>query len=131
LGNTAGFLEAQASMQIPPAVSFGKKSTRPMSLPESVIGNIINKWRTLLEPFESVFKDLHQRPELSCQEKRTAVVAANHLRSFGFLVQENIGGYGVVGVLRNGDGPTVVLRAEWMRCLFSRKRTYPTPVLYT
>lgn len=46
------------------------------------------------------------------QEKRTAGIAAKHIRSLGFLVRENVGGYGVVGVLRNGSGPTVKLRAE-------------------
>jgi hippurate hydrolase len=76
----------------------------------SVLGNIIDKFRPGLETFEGVYKDLHLHTELSCQEKRTAGIAANHLRSLGFVVQENIGDHGVVGVLKTGDGPTVALR---------------------
>lgn len=61
---------------------------------------------------ESLYKDLHAHPELSHQERRTAGVVAEELRRDGFAVQEGIGGTGVVGVLENGPGPTVLLRAD-------------------
>jgi amidohydrolase len=61
---------------------------------------------------EDVYRDLHQHPELSHQEHRTAGLAAERLRGSGFEVHEGVGGTGVVGVLRNGDGPTVLLRAD-------------------
>jgi hippurate hydrolase len=59
-----------------------------------------------------VYKDLHANPELSMQEQRTAGIAAAWLRQSGYEVTEKIGGTGVVGVLRNGDGATVLLRAD-------------------
>lgn len=61
---------------------------------------------------EAVYRDLHAHPELGFQEHRTAGIAADHLRSFGYDVTTGLGGTGVLGVLRNGDGPTVLLRAD-------------------
>ena len=59
-----------------------------------------------------LYRDLHQHPELGFQETRTAAVAARELRAAGFEVTEGVGGTGVVGVLRNGAGPTALLRAD-------------------
>ncbi|HWM07033.1 MAG TPA: M20/M25/M40 family metallo-hydrolase, partial [Actinophytocola sp.] len=59
-----------------------------------------------------LYRDLHQHPELGFAEIRTAAVAARELRAAGFEVTEGVGGTGVVGVLRNGDGPTALLRAD-------------------
>ena len=61
---------------------------------------------------EAFYKDLHQHPELSHHEHRTAQRVAGQLQECGFTVQTGIGGTGVVGVLSNGAGPTVLLRAE-------------------
>ncbi|OWL94897.1 amidohydrolase [Mycolicibacterium peregrinum] len=61
---------------------------------------------------EPLYRDLHQNPELSHQEKRTAGVVAERLRRSGLTVHEGIGGTGVVGVLGNGDGPRVLMRAD-------------------
>lgn len=58
------------------------------------------------------YKDLHASPELSFQEKETSAKMAQVLSGLGFQVQTQIGGYGVAGVLRNGDGPTVLVRAD-------------------
>ena len=66
----------------------------------------------LLPELATLYTDLHAHPELSTQETRTAEVAATHLRQAGFEVTTGIGGTGVVGLLRNGDGPTVMLRAD-------------------
>ncbi|MFD4639483.1 amidohydrolase [Lentzea sp. NPDC058436] len=60
----------------------------------------------------ALYRDLHQHPELSLQEFRTAGVLADALRPLGYEVTTGVGGTGVVGVLRNGDGPTVLLRAD-------------------
>ncbi len=67
---------------------------------------------TLLPELEAVYKDLHAHPELSMQETRTARIAANHLKSLGFEVTTEVGKTGVVGILRNGEGSTVMLRAD-------------------
>lgn len=61
---------------------------------------------------EDLYRDLHQHPELSHQEHRTAAAVADRLGLAGFAVTAGVGGTGVVGVLRNGDGPTVLLRAD-------------------
>ncbi|MGW4386630.1 amidohydrolase [Streptomyces sp. NPDC004685] len=67
----------------------------------------------LLPGLRELYRDLHAHPELSLQETRTAAVAAARLREqSGWEVSEGVGGTGVVGVLRNGDGPTVLLRAD-------------------
>lgn len=59
-----------------------------------------------------LYLDLHRHPELGFQETRTAGIAAARLRAAGYDVIEGIGRTGVVGVLKNGDGPTVLLRAD-------------------
>ncbi|WP_017200727.1 amidohydrolase [Arthrobacter sp. M2012083] len=61
---------------------------------------------------EELYKDLHAHPELSFQETRTAGIAAGYLEDLGFTVHRNIGKTGVVGVLDNGPGPVVMLRAD-------------------
>jgi amidohydrolase len=60
----------------------------------------------------AIYKDLHGHPELSMQEHRTAGIAADHLAKLGYSVTRAVGVTGVVGVLRNGDGPTVMLRGD-------------------
>jgi len=66
----------------------------------------------LLPGLEAIYKDIHSHPELSMQENRTAGVAADHLRSAGYEVTTGVGKTGVVGLLRNGEGPIVMLRAD-------------------
>src|SRR5262249_47514130 len=66
----------------------------------------------LLPDLEALYKDVHAHPELSMQETRTGGLAAERLRAAGYAVTEGIGQTGVVGLLRNGDGPTVMLRAD-------------------
>src|SRR5579864_3063919 len=75
---------------------------------QSVLANL----KAVLPDLESVYKDIHSHPELSMQEKRTAGIAAEHLRASGYEVTTGVGNTGVVGVFRNGDGPTVMLRAD-------------------
>ena len=66
----------------------------------------------LLASLEALYKDVHSHPELSMQETRTAGLAAERLKMAGFEVSTGIGRTGVVGLLRNGDAPTVMLRAD-------------------
>lgn len=61
---------------------------------------------------EDLYRDLHTHPELSHDERRTAAKVADRLRDAGCDVHVGVGGTGVVGVLRNGDGPRVLLRAD-------------------
>jgi amidohydrolase len=59
-----------------------------------------------------IFKDLHQNPELGFQETRTAAIVAKEFQALGYKVITGIGKTGVVGILKNGDGPVVLYRAE-------------------
>ena len=74
--------------------------------------SVLANMGTLLPDLESLYKDIHSHPELSMQENRTAGIAAEHLRSAGYDVATGIGKTGVVGILKNGDGPTIMLRAD-------------------
>src|SRR3954453_13908364 len=76
--------------------------------PDPALGNLKN----LLPELEALYKDVHSHPELSMQETRTSALAADRLRAAGYEVTTGIGKTGVVGLLRNGDGPTVMLRAD-------------------
>src|SRR6202790_5446576 len=66
----------------------------------------------LLPDLAEFYKDVHSHPELSMQETRTAKLAAGRLRVAGYEVTTGVGKTGVIGLLRNGDGPTVLLRAD-------------------
>jgi amidohydrolase len=82
---------------------------------------------------EVLYKDLHAHPELPFAEHRTAGIAAQRLDAAGFTVTTGIGGTGVAGVLRNGDGPAVLLRAD-MDALPLREETgldYASDVVVT
>ncbi|GAA2633956.1 amidohydrolase [Streptomyces vastus] len=65
-----------------------------------------------LPALEDFYRDLHRHPELSLAEHRTASRLAERLRAAGYETAEGVGGTGVVGLLRNGDGPTVLLRGD-------------------
>ncbi|MER7789858.1 amidohydrolase [Streptomyces sp. NPDC097640] len=82
-----------------------------MSLKDSVdaVAAGLGDIRSELEDF---YKDLHAHPELGHQEHRTATRVTDRLRTCGYQVHDGIGGTGVVGVLANGAGPTVLLRAD-------------------
>lgn len=58
------------------------------------------------------YKDLHRNPEVSLQEKNTSMKLAKELKSLGYKVTENFGGYGVVGVMKNGSGPKIFFRTD-------------------
>jgi hippurate hydrolase len=73
---------------------------------------ILQNLGRLLPDLEALYKDVHSHPELSMQETRTAGLAADRLRAAGYAVTERVGKTGVVGLLRNGEGPTVMLRAD-------------------
>src|SRR5882724_12845228 len=60
----------------------------------------------------ALYLDLHQNPELSFHETQTAAKLADRLRKLGYEVTEGVGGTGVVAILKNGPGPTVMLRTE-------------------
>jgi len=72
--------------------------------------------RTLLDgqyaSLETLYKHLHAHPELSLEEEKTGLRMAKELKDLGFDVTTKVGGHGVVGVLKNGEGPTVLVRTD-------------------
>lgn len=64
------------------------------------------------ENLEALFTHFHQNPELSHREFKTAERLATEIRAFGYDVTEEVGGTGIVAVMENGDGPTVMIRAD-------------------
>ncbi len=75
----------------------------------SLIEKSVNKNN---EKYVAIFKDIHENPELGFMEVRTAGIVAKELKSYGYKVTEGIGITGVAGVLKNGDGPIVMYRAD-------------------
>ncbi len=66
----------------------------------------------LLPELEVIYKDIHRNPELSMHETRTSKIAADYLKKYQFEVTSPVGPTGVVGLMKNGDGPVVMLRAD-------------------
>src|SRR6516164_4849531 len=83
-------------------------SETQVSSSDTVLSNLDD----LLPDLEALYKDVHSHPELSMQETRTAALATDRLRAAGYDVTPGVGKTGVVGLLRNDDGPTVMLRAD-------------------
>ncbi len=83
-----------------------------MDVPSDSAHSILAGLPALLPALEATYRDIHSHPELSMEERRTAQIAAKHLNDNGYEVTSGVGQTGVVGLLRNGDGPTVLLRAD-------------------
>lgn len=66
----------------------------------------------LIPELEEIYKDIHSNPELSMQEFRTSKIAADYLTDCQYEVSTGIGITGVVGLMKNGEGPVVMLRAD-------------------
>lgn len=96
-------------------VAFAFATSAPLALcaatpavQDAVAGKIAADYPSL----DAFYKDLHAHPELSLMEEKTAAKVAAELRAAGFEVTENFGGHGVVALLRNGTGPTLLIRAD-------------------
>jgi amidohydrolase len=75
-------------------------------------GEVEKRLGAEFESLQALYKSLHAHPELSLQEEKSSARLAKELRDAGFEVTEKVGGYGVVGVLKNGPGPTVLVRTD-------------------
>lgn len=89
-----------------------------ISMIATVIGAATNPpvssadFEQLYPELQKLYVDLHQSPELSLHEQKTAEKLVAQLKPLGYDVTPNVGGYGVVAVLKNGPGPTVLLRTD-------------------
>ena len=90
-----------------PALAFAQQT--PQQIADAELPSLI-----------TIYKDLHTHPELSTHEERSAAIVAKELKAAGFEVTEKVGKYdkpgltcyGVIGVMKNGDGPTVAVRTD-------------------
>lgn len=85
------------------------------NLADRDINFVIKSHRPKLEPYEELYKHLHQNPELSLCEIETAKFVAGQLSKHqpdGYEIRQAIGGYGVAAILKNGEGPIILLRGD-------------------
>lgn len=107
-----GVAGAQRQGLLAPGYRAGM-TTLPAATPDRTrAARVLDAADLRTEHWRDLYRDLHAHPELSGREHRTAGVLAAELRAAGLEVTEGVGGTGVVGVLRNGDGPVVMLRAD-------------------
>src|SRR5256885_1583027 len=88
------------------------QAARSASIPEAVRKNVEARVAEAAPGLEPVYKHFHAHPELSLQEEKTSARLADELEQLGYKVTRRVGGYGVVGVLSNGNGPTVLVRTD-------------------
>lgn len=79
---------------------------------EQLRGLVARRLEAEYPSLEAIYQNLHAHPELSFMEVKTAALVAGELRALGFTVTEKVGNTGVVGVLTNGTGPTLLVRAD-------------------
>jgi len=103
------FICAVASL-FPLVLSFptNAQPTPARALREQVEAGVDREYSSL----ENLYQHLHANPELSFHEEKTARRIADELKQAGFTVTEKIGGHGVIGIFRNGSGPTILLRTD-------------------
>ena len=109
IGLLVGLTGGSALAQSEPSRTIAQASAKPVSAAQMAL---YKKAETLIEAdtarLTTIFKDIHQHPELGFMEVRTAGIVAKELTALGFDVKTGIGKTGVVGILRNGAGPTVM-----------------------
>ena len=94
-------------------VSVSRPAGTQRSMSESTAAtSVLAGLERVMPSLADLYRDVHAHPELSLQERRTAAKAAERLQAAGYDVTTGVGGTGVVGLLSNGDGPTVMLRAD-------------------
>ncbi|MGE3182159.1 MAG: amidohydrolase [Phycisphaerae bacterium] len=102
----------QCFLQKPATVALVALLTWSTAYAQSVQKMIDEFVQGRLPEWVSLYKELHQHPELSLEESESAARIAARLRALEFTVVEKLGGNGVVGLLKNGDGPCVMIRGD-------------------
>ena len=100
---TLALVTASAQLAVPAA-----RAADSTALPARVAARVGAEYPALFE----LYKELHARPELSFREEKTAARLAAELRQSGYEVTTGVGGHGLVAVLKNGSGPTLLLRTD-------------------
>jgi hippurate hydrolase len=99
-----GFVRISIADEPAPARTDGKLADRRAAVERLIASE--------LPGLEAFYKERHRQPELSLQEEKTAARLAKEMEALGFSVTTNVGGYGIVCVLKNGPGPTVLVRTD-------------------
>ena len=94
------------------ALMLKGQTTKAQQLSPELSAKIIKSVDSDTKRLEGIFKDLHQNAELGFMETRTADIVAKEFRSLGYEVKTGIGKTGVIGIMKNGKGPTVMFRAD-------------------
>ena len=89
---------------------------------DAVVARVRADVDALYPQIDSLYIDLHKNPELSLHEEKTAAKLAERMRKLGYEVTTNVGGYGIVAILKNGPGPTLMVRTD-MDALPVREQT--------
>ncbi len=103
--------DAQTAPATPPAAPAAAPTPAPAATPpaQSEIGAAVAKD---MDAMMTLYRDLHANPELSLKEVNTAAKLAKRLKALKYDVTEKVGGTGVVAVMKNGTGPTLLIRAD-------------------
>jgi amidohydrolase len=83
-----------------------------LALPAASGSPALKPLEAIYPDLDALYVDLHQTPELSLHEEKTSAKLADRLRALGYDVTDHVGGFGVVAILKNGKGPTVLVRAD-------------------
>ncbi|HRH94986.1 MAG TPA: amidohydrolase [Prosthecobacter sp.] len=86
--------------------------TAVLTLSSAFAADVASLAKTEMPSLVALYKELHANPELSMYETETAARVAKELREAGLEVTEKVGGHGIVGVLKNGDGPVILVRTD-------------------
>jgi len=107
-------MKAQWRMMLFVLICFGLKGySQPKTLDENIHAQISKKAESIYASLVELRRDIHQHPELSGEETRTSALIKDYLSNLGLEVKTNIGGFGVVGILKGADpGPVVAWRAD-------------------
>jgi len=97
---------------LPTQVKAGKDDSAPAAVTPDRLAEIKKHIAAEYSDLESLYKNFHSHPELAFQEEQTSARLAKELKKLGFDVATGVGLTGVVGVLKNGSGPTVMVRTD-------------------
>jgi amidohydrolase len=92
--------------------TFARDTPRRVEAHQAPQADIVRRLNDETPALVALYKHLHAHPELAMQEEKTAARLAKEMRAAGFDVAEKVGGTGVVAVLKNGAGPTILVRAD-------------------
>ncbi len=83
-----------------------------LAAPDAVVTRLRADVDSVYPQVESLYIDLHKNPELSLHEEKTSAKLAERMRKLGYDVTTNVGGFGIVAILKNGPGPTLMIRTD-------------------